>query len=254
MKKTLYFIFLLILLNYHPLSFSQSVVTLDGLAKIPLDIYKSREPNSPTIVYAHGCSGYDNHDIKKARLLRSWGYNVVVAEYTRGRGLAYQKGYSGRNITCDIGSQVYPESQRADDLIAVAKWVLEQEWHKGKIGAIGFSLGGSAVENLIQNTTDNNPFSVGVSFYPNCRVDLKPNEKTLPNQFHIASLDMFYSKCLRSNSIEKRHNIFTYENVTHAFDNDWDGINRNGYLYDKEATKIAYARVKKFFDDELKNK
>lgn len=233
-------------------SFAQSVKTLDGLARIPLDIYKSREPDSPTIVYAHGCSGYDNHDIKKARLLRSWGYNVVVAEYTRGRGLANKIGPRGDNITCEQGYLAYPMLQRADDLIAVGKWVLEQEWHKGKIGAIGYSLGGGAVEYLINDVSEDNPFAAGVSFYPYCRLQLMPGSKTLPNQFHIGTLDIAYNKCHHHNELEGRHNIFTYENATHAFDNDWARINVNGYTYDKEATKISYERVKIFFDKNLK--
>lgn len=252
MEKLFKFVILIYLLSQYSLSFSQSVETFDGLAKIPLDIYKSREPNSPTIVYAHGCSGYDKYDIQKARLMRDWGFNVVVAEYTRGRGLANKTGPKGSNITCEQGYISYPMLQRSDDLMVVGKWVLQQEWHKGRIGAIGFSLGGGAVEYLINNTKEINPFSAGISFYPYCRYQLLTDEKTLPNQFHIGTLDEGYERCIFLNRTESRHNIFTYENATHAFDNNWTHINRNGYTYDKESTRIAFERVKVFFNTELR--
>lgn len=240
------------LLSCHGGGRAQSVETLDRLARIPLDIYKSRDDGSPTIVYAHGCSGYDSHDVKKARLIRSWGYNVVVAEYTRGRGLDGQRAANGQNITCVQGYIAYPMLQRADDLIAVGQWVQRQAWHKGKVGAIGFSLGGGAVEFLINDPTATNPFSAGVSFYPFCRYRLVANQKTLPNQFHIGTLDEGYERCVDLNKEENRHRIFSYENSTHAFDNEWAGVNRNGYAYDKESTRLAFERVKMFFDDELR--
>lgn len=233
---------------------ANSVQTIDGLAEIPLDIYKSTEPNAPTIVYAHGCSGYDSFDIQKARLIRSWGYNVVVAEYTRGRGLANNiDAKSGKNITCVNGWQAYPMQQRADDLIAVGNWILTQDWHKGKIAAIGFSLGGGAIEYLINDSREINPYAAGVSFYPFCRFQQLPNKKVLPNQFYIGTRDEAYDRCLKLNIIEHRHNFFVYENASHAFDNNWGFQNRNGYFYDKEATENAFEKVKIFFEGILKN-
>ena len=183
------YIVLTIVILCVPVAWAQSVKTIDGFAEIPLDIYKSKTPNSPTVVYAHGCSGYDNFDFQKARLIRSWGYNVVVMEYTRGRGLSNNTDASGRNITCVKGWSVYPMQQRADDFIAVGNWILKQDWHVGKVAAIGFSLGGGAVEYLINDSRDINPYSAGVAFYPYCRFTKLPNEKTLPNQFHIGTLD-----------------------------------------------------------------
>lgn len=233
-------------------AYSQSVDSLDGLVKIPLDIYKSRNPDSPTIIYGHGCSGYDNFDMQKARLIRSWGYNVVVAEYTKGRGLN-NKNINGRNITCVQGFSSYPMQQRADDLIAVGNWVKKQEWHKGKIGVIGFSLGGGAVEFLINDTKAFNIFSAGVSFYPYCRYSLSPDGNTLPNQFHIGSQDEAFNRCIDLNKEITRHTFFVYDNATHAFDNNWAGQNKNGYLYDKESATIAFERVKVFFDNQVKN-
>lgn len=245
----------LAILVLHPTSWAQSIKTIDGLAEIPLDIYKSRESKAPTVVYAHGCSGYDNFDIKKAKLIRSWGYNVVVVEYTKGRGLSNKLGYDGRNITCskDVASlhHSYPQQLRADDLIAVGNWVINQEWHTGKIAAIGFSLGGGAVEFLINDERDINPYSAGVAFYPACRFRYFSNKKTLPNQFHIGTLDEAYSRCLKFNSELQRHNYFIYENATHAFDNDWIS-NKNGYMYDRNSTDTAFVQVKRFLDAILK--
>jgi len=240
-------------LLYVSLTNAASVETLDGLAKIPLDIYKSNVKDSPTIVYAHGCSGYDNFDIQKARQIRSWGYNVVVAEYTVGRGVANQTDSNGKNVTCSQGWRAYPMQLRADDLIAVGNWILKQEWHKGKLGAIGFSLGGGAVEYLVNTTNRPNPYAAGVAFYPYCRYVLSPTETTLPNQFHIPALDEGVEKCIGLNKQENRHTIFLYEGATHAFDNDWGGTNRNGYRYDREATTLAFERVKTFFDAQIKN-
>jgi dienelactone hydrolase len=246
------YIVLTIVILCVPVAWAQSVKTIDGFAEIPLDIYKSKTPNSPTVVYAHGCSGYDNFDFQKARLIRSWGYNVVVMEYTRGRGLSNNTDASGRNITCVKGWSVYPIQQRADDFIAVGNWILKQDWHVGKVAAIGFSLGGGAVEHLINDSRDINPYSAGVAFYPYCRFTQLPNEKTLPNQFHIGTLDESYYRCLHFNSVDQRHNFFVYENATHAFDNNWGFRNSNGYTYDKESTRKSFEQVKIFFDNILK--
>ena len=141
--------------------------------------------------------------------------------------------------------------QRADDLIAVGNWVITQEWHTGKIAAIGFSLGGGAVEFLINDSRDINPYSAGVSFYPFCRYHLESDKKTLPNQFHIGTLDEGFDSCTHLNRDETRHNFFIYENATHAFDNDW-GNNRNGFMYDRDSTDKAFGQVKRFLDDILK--
>lgn len=250
--RSLFISLTLAILVLHPTSWAQSIKTIDGLAEIPIDIYKSKQSKAPTIVYAHGCSGYDNFDIKKARLIRSWGYNVVVAEYTRGRSLSDKIGYNGRNITCVQGYTIYPQHQRADDLIAVGNWVINQEWHTGKIAVIGFSLGGGAVEYLINDTRTINPYSAGVSFYPFCRIDPMPRQTTLPNQFHIGTLDESYDRCLYFNSRFQRHNYFIYDNATHAFDNDWVKENKHGYKYDRNSTEKAFDHVKRFFEEILK--
>lgn len=251
MRLTFVKICFLFFVGYPVLAYSQDIKTLDGLAYIPVDIYRSKQSNSPTVVYAHGCSGYDAFDVQKARLIRSWGYNVVVAEYTRGRGLANQTASNGRNITCVQGYKAYPMQQRADDLIAIGNWISQQEWHSGKIAAIGFSLGGGAVEYLINTTDKDNPFSAGISFYPYCRLNLLPDRKTLPNQFHIGTLDEGYNRCLKLNQQENRHNIYIYEGATHAFDNNWGNSNRNGFVYDSNATKLSFDRVREFLDQHL---
>ena len=67
------YIILTIVILCVPVAWAQSVKTIDGFAEIPLDIYKSKTPNSPTVVYAHGCSGYDNFDFQIPK--RKWTYS-----------------------------------------------------------------------------------------------------------------------------------------------------------------------------------
>ena len=126
--------------------------------------------------------------------------------------------------------------------------MINQEWHTGKIAAIGFSLGGTAVEFLINDERNINPYSAGVAFYPGCRQ--YSNKTTLPNQFHIGTLDEDYDRCLKFHPTIN-HNYFIYENATHAFDND-DVFNPLGYMYHRASTEKAFNHVKRFFDEILK--
>lgn len=214
--------------------------------EMEVEIFVGKKSPSPTIVYAHGCSGWDDYEKSKALLINSWGFNVVVPKYTKSRGFS-----NGKNPTCTRGWLVYSPAARASDLNNIAIWVKKQDWHQGKIGLIGFSLGAGAGEYVLFNPIDEFRWDGIVVFYPNCRVPDMVENNLIPHQFHLPDKDENFYRCMERN-ISKTRNYFIYEGATHSFDNNWRGRNRNGYQYDPAATRLSFDRVSNFFELNLR--
>jgi predicted alpha/beta-fold hydrolase len=126
--------------------------------KLPIEVITQDKP-APTIIVAHPSDGvnlgpgYNRYVKFWGSVLKSWGYNVVVPDSFTPRG------YKNREVM--YNARLVNYYQRAEDLEQVAAWIKQQPWHSGKIGAIGFSHGGGAV-NRVSNTTS--LISAGVAF------------------------------------------------------------------------------------------
>lgn len=226
-----------------------------------INTYPLKTP-SPTVIYAHGCSGLDGAYLDWKNKLNGWGYNVVQPDSLRSRGSnSACKANSVGNVT---------HNDRLEDVLKTAEWVKKQPWHKGKIGVIGFSQGGMAALNLSANggtlyaytaetprdVYKNTNISATVAYYPYCQPDHV--KAKIPTLILVGESDdwtpPFYCHHLPKENPNIELKI--YPGVHHSFDTPGlNQINRYGYMikYDTDAAEDAEKRTKTFFEKYLKN-
>jgi dienelactone hydrolase len=195
----------------------------------------------PTVLIAHGSGGVMPSQREWASLARSWGYNAVVVDH-----------YKLRGITNHTGRVVYGAGarDRAEDMIAVANWIKQQPWHQGKLAVVGFSQGGAGVFSLV---TDQNPYAVAIAFYPACAINAPPATPQIPTQVHLAEKDdlAYISNCTPtlSNSL---YESYIYQNATHVFDVNVRGGVPFTHRYDANAARESQQRSRNFLDRHLR--
>jgi len=118
----------------------------------------------------------------------------------------------------------------------------------GNVGAIGFCWGGGAVNNLATKSPE---LKAGVAYY-----GAQPPASAVPDikaalMLHYAGLDDrinagidAYKKALEENG--KTFQIFVYDGVNHAFNNDTSAAR-----YDKKAADLAWSRTVEFLKKNL---
>jgi dienelactone hydrolase len=215
---------------------------LKATVEIPVDKFLANSPTS-TIIYGHGCGGLQPHDIVTAKLLRSWGYNVLLIN-----------SFKNRNVEQNCEKQMFvTRQQRVLDAVFVSNWVKQQKWHQGKIGYFGVSQGGESALAVASWTTADT-FSAVVALYPACRPGYNPN---VPVQIHIGSDDDWTParNCDRYNQYTN-FDIHEYANTFHGFERQGPTIYPFGHRieYNPESTKISMQKTKEFFDKHLKDK
>ena len=217
---------------------------INATLEIPVDKFLAGSP-APTIIYGHGCGGLWPHDDDKARLLRSWGYNVLVVD-----------SFKPRNVeqNCERKNLVSPR-QRVLDAVSVGNWAKQQKWHQGKIGYFGVSQGGESALAIASWVTDNT-FSAIAAFYPACHPKYNPRI-TVPMQIHIGSDDDWTPA--RNCDYYKQFTNFDmheYQNTVHGYERPGPVRYSFGHKieYNSESTRISMQKTKEFFDKHLKEK
>ena len=107
-------------------------------------LYLVKEKSAFTIILSHGGGGKWKHQELWAKYLNNEGYNVVIIDHFKEKGVM---GHVGK-----VNPLTIPE-ERVKDLVKLSRWVSKQSWNNGKLGVIGFSQGGSGV-NLLGNTRE----------------------------------------------------------------------------------------------------
>lgn len=131
---------------------------------------------------------------------------------------------------------------------ATLMWLSKREGANGKVGAVGFCWGGGLVNRL---ATKSQSLNAGVAYYgAQPPADDVPAIKA-PLMLHYAGLDErinagidAYRKALEANG--KSFEIFVYDGVNHAFNNDTSSAR-----YDKQAADLAWGRTVNFFRKNL---
>jgi dienelactone hydrolase len=195
---------------------------------------------SPTIIILHGCDGAQQHYQNWGRIVNSWGYNAIFPDSFESRNV--------HNVCQNPGGVTV--KQRSEDIAAIAEWINQQKWHKGKIGVIGFSHGGWSILQA-SNFPINDKISAMIAYYPWCHhMYYKPK---IPVQIHIGLNDDWNpaTKCV---NLSDEYDLHTYENATHSFDIDAPPRQHLGkvgstfYLeHNPEAFKLSTYRSKEFF-------
>jgi carboxymethylenebutenolidase len=135
------------------------------------------------------------------------------------------------------------------NFVAAVKYLKTNPLSTGKVGCTGFCWGGGMTNQVAVNSPDLN---AAVPYYgkqPNAEDVAKIK---VPIMAHYAGDDSFinpgipaFEEALKKNKIE--YQIFMYEGVKHAFNND-----SNPERYNEQAAKLAWSRTIAFFKDKLK--
>jgi dienelactone hydrolase len=246
---------------------------------------ESSKPKRGTVVALHGCGGlYATGGARKgelnsrhqamAEMLVSLGYNVVFPDSLTPRG---------ESSICvqPIGSRNITQKERRADALATLAWVAQQPWaDAGRIAALGWSHGGSAVlaatDAQLKDVKDQQlksklSFKTAVAFYPGCaesrKNDYRPNA---PLALFLAADDDWtppipcieMAKQLQVDKYPVELNV--YEGAVHDFDNTVGTVverkNIPSRLHPGQGVKAganpaarqkAYARLKEILKDAL---
>lgn len=178
------------------------------------------------------------------------GYVVMAPDlYWRqspGRYLDYtpEDQQRGRNLAADMDLGLF-----VDDLRACADWLRARPDCTGRIGTVGYCLGGKLVWiGLAKQAVD-----CGVAYYAVQLADFLDDARTIdaPIMMHFGALDHrvppdLYEKIKASLSGKPNASTFWYEGADHGFD-------RNGYPpHHPEASTLAGQRTREFLDRHLK--
>lgn len=225
------------------------------------EVFRVEQERRPTVIVLHGSGGVDMHHRDWAKLINSWGYNAVVFDSFRPRGIREVNGKA-----FDV-----PSLQRAIDAEMVARWVKKQPWSSEKICVIGFSHGGAttlAVDMdgyLARETNQHHSFKCGVNYYGLPMLDMFFYETTMPVQIHVGENDGS-NDLSRNRDFAKKYKsnteLFVYAGAEHGFDRvgtditvrGIEGLAKGGTYKiksDPAAREQSIQRVKAFFDQQL---
>ena len=180
---------------------------------------------SGSVIVVHGCNGPNGASYRDwGRYLSQNGFNAIEVDLFRERGLS--------NVCADglEGSLTSRSSVR--EIESLAGWVKAQSWSNGKVGVVGFSMGGGSVLSAaslgLSEPLRKSSLDAAIAYYPNCR-NYSSRGLLVPMQIHIGkqddwtpaepceSLGNFWGKGDPSAA------VFIYENAHHGFDQD--GLN-----------------------------
>lgn len=227
---------------------SNSDASIEQTVKV---VQKNTIPK-PTIIFAHGCGGaHRPHADSKSRLIASWDYNVVVVD-----SFTKRRAWDVCSDTLSISS-----SQRSLDIRDAVNWILQQPWHQGKIGIIGYSHGGSGVLHTVGHR-DSKHISAAVAFYPGCSSYVVGQDYRygyMPLQIHIGTGDLWTpaNRCRKEihGPDDQPFEFFAYDGAMHGFDMPGPNYVIQGHLiaYDEKATNLSERRTREFFKKHITN-
>jgi len=224
------FIFILVLL------ISKPILAMD----LKYQLYLSGKP-APTIIVGHHCGGAQGHSDDWAKQLQEWGFNAVNLD-----------SFGTRNIGPQCGSHMMAAWQRSEETYEMAEFIKKQPWHKGGIGYIGFSHGGSTAIYM-SDDKDNKHIDAIVSYYPWCHAKAgatpsvwsAPRTKTM---MFLAEKDDWTPAWLCT-SANKDYIVHIYKDAHHAFDQNKPLRTYQGHTmgWDENATKDSKEKTRAFF-------
>jgi carboxymethylenebutenolidase len=207
---------------------------IKGLLAMP----KDAKGKLPAVLVIHENRGLNPHIKDVTRRMALEGFVAFGADYLAPMGGTPADEEKAKEM---IGT-LKPEDQVAYSKAAL-KALIAHPQGSGKAGAMGFCWGGGAVNALaVADPT----LAAGVAYYGSQpKADDVPKIMA-PLMLHYASLDEridagipAFEAALKANN--KQYEIYMYEGVNHAFNND-----TNAARYNKDAADLAWGRTAAF--------
>ncbi|MEZ5426475.1 MAG: dienelactone hydrolase family protein [Pyrinomonadaceae bacterium] len=197
----------------------------------------------PAVVVIHENRGLNQHIEDVARRAALEGFMALAPDALSPLG--------GTPADMDEARGMFSKLDRektVKDFVAAVTYLKNDPRSNGRVGCVGFCWGGSMANQLAVNSED---LKAAVAFYGG-----QPKAEDVPRikaalMLHYAGLDQrinqgipAYEKALKDAKVD--YQLFTYENVNHAFHND-----TNEARYNAEAAKLAWQRTIDFFKKHL---
>ncbi|MND44616.1 Carboxymethylenebutenolidase [compost metagenome] len=192
-----------------------------------------------SIIVIHENRGLNDHIRDVARRAALEGFNALAVDFLSPLGGTPTDEDKAREMFSTLAP-----AQTAADGEAARAWLSKHEGANGKVGAVGFCWGGGLVNRMAVNSPELN---AGVAYYGQQAPAADVPKIKAPLMLHYGGLDErinagipAYREALEKNG--KTFEIFVYEGVNHAFNNDTSAAR-----YDKAAADLAWNRTTGFF-------
>jgi carboxymethylenebutenolidase len=197
----------------------------------------------PGVVVIHENRGLNPYIEDVARRLALENYVAFAPD-----ALSPVGGYPGdEEKAAQLFSQLEP-GKRIEDLLAAAGFVKSRPECTGKIGAVGFCIGGTIVNIMAVRIPD---LGAAVPFYGGQPSAADTAKIKAPLLIHYAGLDErlnagwpAWEAALKANGV--KYQMYMYPGTNHGFHNDTTP------RYDEAAAKLAWSRTTAFFKENLK--
>jgi carboxymethylenebutenolidase len=150
------------------------------------------------------------------------------------------------------GAQLFGQldpAKRTEDLLAAAVYLKSRPECTGKIGAVGFCVGGTIVNTMAVRFPD---LAAAVPFYGGQPSAADTAKIKAPLLIQYAGLDErlnagwpAWEAALKANGV--KYQMYMYPNTNHGFHNDTTP------RYDEAAAKLAWSRTLAFFNENLRS-
>lgn len=214
-----------------------------GEMKGYLVVPKDAAGKLPGVIVIHENRGLNPHIRDVARRLALEGFVALAPDFLSPQGGTPENEDKARDMfsTLDMGATVANGE-------ATWAFLAAHEKVNGKVGAIGFCWGGGVVNRMAVASPE---LGAGVAYYGSQVPAEEVPKIKAPLLLHYAGLDErinagidAYRAALEKNG--KTFEIFVYDGVNHAFNNDTSAAR-----YDKAAADLAWSRTVEFLRKNL---
>jgi carboxymethylenebutenolidase len=197
----------------------------------------------PAVIVIHENRGLNKHIKDVTRRMALEGFLAMAPDLLSPSGGTPEDEDKAREMIGAITQDIY-----GTNLVAAVEFLKSHQNSTGKVGAIGFCWGGGQVNRLATLSPD---LKAGVAYY-GAQVPAEEVPKiTASLMLHYAGLDDrinkgidAYKAALEAN--KKDFQIFVYDGVNHAFNNDTSSAR-----YNKKAADLAWSRTVEFLKQKL---
>ena len=197
----------------------------------------------PSVVVIHENRGLSPYIEDVARRLAVENFVALAPDALTPLG-----GYPGDDEKAgQLFSQLDP-AKRIEDLLAAAPYLKARPECTGKVGAVGFCIGGTIVNIMAVRIPD---LGAAVPFYGGQPTAADTAKIKAPLLIHYAALDErvnagwpAFEAALKANGV--KYQMYMYPGTNHGFHNDTTP------RYDEPAAKLAWSRTIAFFKENLK--
>ncbi len=205
-----------------------------GEMKGYLALPKERSGKLPGVIVIHENRGLNAHIKDVTRRMALEGFAALAPDFLSPAGGTPDNEDTARDMIGKLDG-----GQTTANGVAAVKFLMTHEAANGKAGAMGFCWGGGLVNSLAVSSQE---LSAGVAYY-----GMQPNAADVPAikaplMLHYGGLDERINKGIPAfedalKAAGKTYELFVYDGVNHAFNNDTSEAR-----YNKSAADLAFSR------------